>query len=115
MQHDELVYLGQMFDCALRARDMARGATKAEFDGNEMLRLALRHLIQTTGEAARKVPDSLRAKMPGVPWARIVGMRHRIVHDYDNIDDDVVWQVVTDDLPKLVAMLEPIVPPGLGP
>ena len=38
-------------------------------------------------------------------------MRHKVVHDYLGVDEDIVWQVVTGDLPKLVAVLEPIVPP----
>jgi uncharacterized protein with HEPN domain len=48
---------------------------------------------------------------PEIPWAEIIGMRHEVVHDYLGVDEDIVWQVVTEDLPKLVATLEPIIPP----
>jgi uncharacterized protein with HEPN domain len=50
-----------------------------------------------------------------VRWADIIGMRHKVVHDYLGVDDDIVWQVVVEDLPKLVAALEPIVPPAETP
>ena len=41
-------------------------------------------------------------------------MRHKVVHDYLGVDEDIVWQVVTEDLPRLVVALEPLVPPGIG-
>jgi uncharacterized protein with HEPN domain len=47
---------------------------------------------------------------PEIPWADIIGMRHKVVHDYLGVDEDIVWQVVREDLPKLVAVLEPIAP-----
>ena len=47
---------------------------------------------------------------PEIPWTEIIGMRHKVVHDYLGVDEDIVWQVVTDDLPSLVEMLEPLVP-----
>jgi uncharacterized protein with HEPN domain len=48
---------------------------------------------------------------PEILWADIIGMRHKVVHDYLGVDEDIVWQVVTGDLPTLVAALESIVPP----
>ena len=48
---------------------------------------------------------------PEIPWAAIIGMRHKVVHDYLAVDEDIVWQVVIHDLPKLVTTLEPLVPP----
>ena len=52
---------------------------------------------------------------PEIPWVNIIGMRHKVVHDYLGVDEDIVWQVVTEDLPHLVATLEPIVAPGIAP
>jgi uncharacterized protein with HEPN domain len=49
---------------------------------------------------------------PEVPWENIIGMRHKVVHDYLGVDEDIVWQVVAEDLPKLVESLEPLVPPA---
>jgi len=47
---------------------------------------------------------------PEIPWADIIGMRHKVVHDYLGVDEDIVWQVVTADLPKLAVALEAIMP-----
>ena len=90
-----------------RPRAFARGA----YDADENLRLALTHLIQIIGEAGRQVSREFSEQHPEIPWADIVGMRHKVVHDYLGVDEDIVWQVVTQDLPTLVAALEPIVPP----
>ena len=64
------------------------------------------------GEAARQVSVDFTVTHPEVPCANIIGMRHKVVHDYLGVDEDIVWQVVTGDLPKLVASLEPLVPPA---
>jgi uncharacterized protein with HEPN domain len=63
------------------------------------------------GEAARQVSREFTALHPEVPWENIIGMRHKVVHDYLGVDEDIVWQVVTDDLSKLVEALEPLVLP----
>jgi uncharacterized protein with HEPN domain len=69
------------------------------------------HLIQIIGEAGRQVSREFTEQHPEIPRADIVGMRHKVVHDYLGVDEDIVWQVVTEDLHTLVAALEPIVPP----
>jgi uncharacterized protein with HEPN domain len=63
------------------------------------------------GEAARQVSRDFTVSHPEVPWENIIWMRHTVVHDYLGVDEDIVWQVVTGDLPKLVESLEPLVPP----
>jgi uncharacterized protein with HEPN domain len=65
---------------------------REEFDRDENLRLALAHLLQTIGEAARRVSRELQAQHSEIPWAAIIGMRHKVVHDYMGIDEDVVWR-----------------------
>ena len=90
-----------------KTQSLSRGA----YDADENLRLALTHLIQIIGEAGRQVSRAFSDQHPEIPWADIVGMRHKVVHDYLGVDEDIVWQVVTQDLPALVAALELIVPP----
>jgi uncharacterized protein with HEPN domain len=115
MTKDDLVYVGHMLDCARKARAMVTGKDRAAYDADETLRLALAHLIQVIGEAARRVAPEFRAAHAQVPWAEIVGTRHKIVHDYMDVEDDVLWSVVADDLPELIRQLARIVPPGARP
>ena len=55
--------------------------------------------------------EAIRAALPSVAWTQIIGMRHRLVHDYGNINYDVVWDVVENDLPDLISALEQFTPP----
>jgi uncharacterized protein with HEPN domain len=114
MSQRDLVYVGHMLDMARKAVGKTQGISRALYDADENLRLALIHLIQTIGEAARRVSPEFCKSHPDVRWADIVGMRHKVVHDYLGVDEDVVWRVATEDLHTLIAALEPIVPPGLG-
>lgn len=106
MQHDPLVYVGQMLDLARKISSRTQALTRDQFDADEDVRLALAHLIQTLGEAARRVPESKRSMHPEIPWSAIVGMRHRIVHDYLSVDFDLVWDVSSGEVPKLLPRLE---------
>jgi len=108
---DDRLYLGHMLDMCRKITDRTAGLTRERFNGDENLRLALLHLVQIIGEAARLVSEKARAAHPEIPWQEITGMRHRIVHDYMNVNDAVLWEVVTKDIPFLLAALERIAPP----
>ena len=110
MSPRDLVYVGHMLDTAKKAIDKSNGLSRSAYDADENLRLALIHLVQIIGEARRQVSREFSDRHPEIPWADIIGMRHKVVHDYLGIDEDIVWQVVTEDLPRLVTTLEPIVP-----
>ena len=111
MQHDDLVYVGHMLDVARLAVTKGAGTTRDAFDADDNLQLALTHLIQTMGEAARKVSPDFQAGHPTIPWDKIIGMRHKVVHDYMHVNYDIVWDVVTVDLPPLEIELAKIVGP----
>lgn len=105
-QRDDQVYIGHMVDTANKAIDFVTGLSREDFDNNEQLRLAVTHLLQIIGEAARRVSLDFRNIHPEIPWKAIVGMRSKVVHDYLNVDEDVVWDTVKNDLAPLVLELE---------
>src|SRR3712207_1392280 len=108
MQHRDQPYLGHMLDTALQVQVKTAGIDRATFDADENLRLALAYLIQIIGEAAGQVSQAGRVAHPEILWRSITGMRQRIVHDYMNVNFDIVWAVATHDLPDLVAKFEPL-------
>jgi len=85
---------------------MATGRKRADLDSDRQFSLALVRLLEIIGEAANRVRDDQRARIPQVPWAQIVGMRNRLIHGYDEVDFDILWQIVSHDLPKLIEVLE---------
>lgn len=110
MKKDDLVYIGHMLDTARKARSLLEGKDRNAYDGDETLRIALAHLVQVIGEAARRISGETRKAHSQIPWPEVVGMRHKIVHDYMDVDEDILWNVVTADLPTLIEHLEDIVP-----
>jgi uncharacterized protein with HEPN domain len=68
--------------------------------------MGIAHLLQIIGEAARRVSDPTRDRYPSLPWKQIVGMRHRIVHEYFRVDADIVWTTATQSVPELLKALE---------
>ncbi len=110
MPKDELVYVGHTLDKAHEALSLVRGKTRQDYDRDTALRLALTHLIQVIGEAARRVSSQFRERHPEIPWDAIAGMRSKIVHDYMNVDEDIVWDSVTQELQPLIEELKKVLP-----
>jgi len=107
---DDLVYLGHMLDTTRKIAAKVEGLTREAFDADEDLRLALVHLVQVVGEAARRVSEERKQLAPGIPWREVIGMRHKLVHDYMDVSFDLLWTVVTLDIDPLLRELEQLVP-----
>jgi uncharacterized protein with HEPN domain len=106
----DLARLQHMLRHAREAVTLAQGRTRGALDSDRLLNLALVRLLEIVGEAAGRVSKKECARHPDIPWAQITGMRHRLIHGYDAVDFDILWQVVTVDLPPLIGILEKILP-----
>jgi uncharacterized protein with HEPN domain len=95
-----------MIDHAREAIDLASQRTRADLDRDRIFNLAMVRLLEIIGEAAARVTEVGRERYPRVQWPEIVGMRNRIVHGYDQINFDIVWTVITQDLPALLEALK---------
>ena len=98
--------LRHMLDHAREAVALAQGKTRADLDRDRLLELALVRLLEIVGEAASRVPREDCARYPEIPWPQIVSLRNRLIHGYDAVDMDILWQIIEHDLPPLVAALE---------
>ena len=97
-----------MLDHSREAVAMAQGKTRQDLDRDRKLNLSLVRLLEIVGEAANRIPKQERDRYPDIPWSEIVGLRNRLIHGYDEVDFDILWQIVTQDLPPLVTALENI-------
>jgi uncharacterized protein with HEPN domain len=100
-----------MLDAAREATSFAAGRSRGDLERDRMLVLAIVKDVEIIGEAASRTTPAMQAAHPEIPWAQIIAMRNRLIHAYFDVDLQVVWDTVRDDLPQLVALLEPIVTP----
>ena len=112
MHKDDAIRLRHMLDAAQEAIEFAHGHTRADLDGDRKLVLALVKDIEIIREAAYQVSQTAREQQSGIPWDDIIGMRHRLVHAYFDINRDVLWRTVQDDLPPLLQELREILGEG---
>ena len=105
---DDIVLLHHMIDFSRKAVEFTRGHRRADLDSDEMLALATVRLIEMIGEAARNISEELRQRYTGIPWDLISGTRNRLAHGYIDVDLDIIWTIVTRDLPTLIKELERI-------
>ena len=114
MTRDDEIRLRHMIEAAREAVSFARSRVRADLEIDRQLALSLVKAIEIVGEAAAQIAESTRTELADIPWTKIVAMRNRLVHGYFNINLDVVWQTVQEDLPTLISKLELLAPSGLG-
>ena len=93
----------------------SRGRERDHLDNDRQLVLALVKDIEIFGEAASRVTQPTRQSLPEMPWERIIGMRNRLIHAYFDINLDIVWKTLQEDLPELISLLEAAISYKPGP
>lgn len=109
-KHSTIIRLRHMLDHATEALELAKGKIRADLDSDRLLNLALVRLLEVVGEAANFIPKEDQSLYPEIPWSQIVALRNRLIHGYDSVDFDILWQIVTQDLPPLITILEKVIP-----
>lgn len=102
-----------MLESINRAMRYTKGMSLERFLNDEQVRDAVMRNIQIIGEAANRTSRALQSATPHIEWSKIIGMRHRLVHDYFEIEEAIVWRVVIDYLPPLAEELEKILTTGV--
>lgn len=97
----DLAYLGHMLEAIARVRRYVGRKRRAAFLGDSLLQDAVMRNIEVIGEAAGRVSAQFAAAHPAVPWRRIIGMRHRLIHGYVHVNLEMVWDVIAADLATL--------------
>lgn len=106
----EPAYLWDILQAAKGIVDTAGGRSLEQYRQDLNLKLATERRLEIIGEAARRLSDPFRARHPEIPWRSIIGLRNVLAHEYAEIDDERVWRVAIDEIPKLVKAVEPLIP-----
>lgn len=108
---NDYVRLIHIREAAEKAIKFVDGKTRASLDEDDVLVFALIHAFTIIGEAANSITETFRAEHPQIQWTPMIGMRHRIVHVYFDVDLDIVWDTATKNLPALLNALNDVLPP----
>ncbi len=100
-----------MRNAARNVLEITAGTDYDAFIDNEVLRLAVERLIEIIGEASRRITTGFKQLNPDIPWADILGQRNILAHEYGDIDYELLWDVVENGLPDLLARLDAVLPP----
>ena len=99
-------YLADILEAAKAARRFTSGVSREDFKANEEKYEAVNRKFEIMGEAARRLSPEALKTFPEIPWKLITSMRNILIHDYDDVDLDIVWDTVQRDLPPLIVSLE---------
>lgn len=109
----EARHLAHLWDMREAAREIvtAVGERSLEaFSGDRVLMLAVERSLEIIGKAARRVPPEFQDEHPGIPWREIIGQRNILAHEYGQIDHEILFKTVQDDLPDLIEALARLLP-----
>ena len=104
----DVIRLKHMLDYAREAVELVQGKTRPDLDSDRLLGLGLVRLMEIIGEAANRVSSKYQSQHPSIPWSQIISLRNRLIHGYDSVDMDILWEILTHDLPDLIRKLEKI-------
>ncbi len=108
MSRDD-AYLIDILESARAAIDYMGGKSWNEFSKDPILQDAIVRRLEIIGEAAGRVSSATQNKYGSLPWQAMKGTRNRVIHEYDSLQIDIIWDIVKKDLPFLVKELEKIV------
>ncbi len=98
-------YLQDMLGATEKVAAFVQGMTRGQFLEDEKTQFAVVRGLEIIGEAAKKIPDSVKVKHPQVPWREVAGMRDKLVHDYFGVNAEVVWRTAVEDVPRIATSL----------
>lgn len=107
---DDLSSVLDMLEASKDAVGFTEGMDLDTYLSDTIRQLAVERLLEIVGEAARRITEEFKEAHPEIPWAAAIGLRNVISHQYDAINRQRVWEIVTGDLPSLISKLEPLVP-----
>lgn len=108
MPQPDLVRAQHMLDAGREVIEFTKDKTRDDLVSDRMLYYSIVRLFEIIGEAANNITQDFQTKHPSIPWIDIIAMRHRLIHGYNDINLDIIWNTVKVDVPVFVVELESI-------
>jgi uncharacterized protein with HEPN domain len=108
MSYEFLDFVEDILDAMDKAEVLIEGFTYREFEADFRTNFAVVRALEIIGEAAKRLPMSVREQYPEIPWRGMAGMRDRIIHGYDTVELQIVWDVVKQDIPEIKPQIQQI-------
>ncbi len=108
MPHHDIVRVRHMVDAGRDLITFTKGRRREDLDTDRMLFYAVVHLIEIMGEAANRVSTDFKDEHPETPWSILISTRNRLIHGYNDLEKEIIWKTVTEDIPPVVEGLEAI-------
>ena len=99
-------YLNDMIVFAEKVLEYTAGYDQEQFESDGKGYDATIRNLELIGEAAANIPEHIKAANPEIPWRQVIATRNRLIHGYLGIDNDILWSIVRDDVPPLLAKLK---------
>jgi len=110
MRRDEAYFLDILL-AARRIKTYTTGLSREGFEQEDLYKSAVLREIQVIGEASRQLSDDAKTAHPQIPWQQIIGMRNRVIHRYFEVDLEILWLVISQEVDNLINYFEPLIRP----
>lgn len=108
-KHDPLITLKQIADNCRKLQELCVGKTLQTMATDWRSMAALERLIEVVGEAVKRLPLEIRDQYPAVPWKEIAGTRDHLIHGYDDVEPQILWDAVQQDVPSLITTVDKMI------
>jgi len=102
------IYLEDILEAIQKIAKYTNKLNKSTFKKKDIVIDAVLRNLEILGEASRKLPDDFKTKFNQIPWNKIIGLRNIVLHEYINVDLDIIWDIITKNIPETKLKIEGI-------